>query len=158
MSRREEETLQEIGQTAVAAREQAEGSSVGGTDEFAVMLGKIHYLYKDDEVLELMEMNDRLKQLRPAISHLTRTTRIVDDKTIRLLKLRWRRALRLQLLVLGGRNDVRSQAIFDAWLNYGYAAIEDTRKGWRGKLCTETIRKYEISGAEKQRKKILGIF
>lgn len=150
------EHTDEIAAAAISAKEQGEGGVP--PDEFAMMLAQAHYLYKDDDVAKILKEDERLKNLVPALSHLIRTSRFTDDRLIKEMKLRWRRAVRLKLLVLGGRTDVKSYAEFDAWCNFGYSVIEDARQGWRGKLVTERIRTYKIEGGEKKRKKFLGIF
>jgi hypothetical protein len=146
----------DITKAAMMAKESAEGGVT--PDEFAMMLAAAHYLYKDDDVIKIMKNDPELKPLLIALSHLIRTSRINSEKVIREMKLRWKRACRLKLLVLGDSSDVKSMAVFDALVNFGYSVIEDARGGWRGRLVTERIRTYKVEEGERKRKKRFGIF
>lgn len=140
-----------ISKAAMLAKEQAEGGVT--PDEFAMMLAAAHYLYKDDDVLKILKEDPDLKPLIIALSHLIRTSRINSEKVIKEMKLRWKRACRLKLLVLGENKDVKSMATFDALVNFGYSVIEDARGGWRGRLVTERIRTYKVEEGERKKKK-----
>jgi len=142
----------------LASDAQGEASGTVMPDEFAIIMGQVHYLFKDDDVIDLIKENPALKRLIPALSHMIRTSRIDDPRTQMEMKLRWRRALRLQMLVLGEEANMRSMAAFDALCNFGYAVIEDARNGWRGRLVTERIKTYKFEGTPPKRKKFLGIF
>lgn len=113
------------------------------TEDYYQYMGQIYYLVKDEEIISLLREDADLKQLMPALSHLLRTSNITDKNIIKAMMLRWKRALRIQLLVQKSPKLV-SQAKFDAWTNYGYAAIQDTIEGWRGRLVTERIKTYKI--------------
>ena len=113
------------------------------TEDYYQYMGQIYYLVKDEEVMSLLREDPDLKQLIPALSHLLRTSNITDKNIIKGMMLRWKRACRNQLLVSKSPNLV-SQSKFDAWVNYGYAAIQDTIDGWRGRLVTERIKTYKI--------------
>lgn len=127
------------------------------TEDYYQYMGQIYYLVKDEEVQKLLREDPNMKVLMPALSHLLRTSNITDKTTRREMKLRWRRSCRLQLLVMSSPNLV-SIAKFDAWVNFGIAAIEDTDAGWRGRLITERIKTYKVETSAPPRKKILGIF
>jgi len=127
------------------------------TEDYYQYMGQIYYLVKDEEVQQLLRDDPNMKVLLPALSHLLRTSNITDKKTILRMKLRWRRACRIQLMVMNSPNLI-SQAKFDAWVNFGVAAIEDTIEGWRGRLVTERIKTYKVETSSPQRKKFLGIF
>lgn len=120
-------------------------------------MGQIYYLVKDEETQQLLRNDPNMKVLMPALSHLLRTTNITDKVQLLKMKIRWRRAVRLQLMVMNSPKLI-SQAKFDAWVNFGEAAIEDTNAGWRGRLVTERIKTYKVETSSPQRKKILGIF
>jgi hypothetical protein len=113
------------------------------TEDYYQYMGQIYYLVKDEEVFALMRSDPDLKELLPALSHLLRTSNITDKNVIKAMMLRWRRACRIQLLV-NKTPQLVSQAKFDAWLNFGYAAIQDAIEGWRGRLVTERIKTYKI--------------
>jgi hypothetical protein len=125
-------------------------------DDWYQFMGQIYYLVKDDETFQELRDDSDLKVLMPTLSHLLRTSNL-DKKTIKEMKLRWRRAVRLQLLCKKNPTLV-SQAKFDAWVNFGYAAIEDAKEGWRGRLVTERIKTYKIEMGSKRRGKFLGLF
>ena len=120
-------------------------------------MGQIYYLVKDEKVQQLLREDPNMRVLMPALSHLLRTTNITDKNELLRMKLRWRRSVRLQLMVMNSP-DLVSQAKFDAWVNFGIAAVEDTNAGWRGRLVTERIKTYKIETSTPQRKKFLGIF
>lgn len=153
---------EQVAGAAVAAREQA-GQGGVTPDEFSMMLAAAHYLYRDDNVDRMIfgdgqnRCDERLKKLAPALSHLIRTSRIVNEKDLRLMKLRWRLSVRLTLLVEAERKNVASYAEFYAWVNFGEAVIDDTFEGWRGRLVTERIRTYKIEQQQGSRKKLFGI-
>jgi len=126
------------------------------TEDYYQYMGQIYYLVKDEETQALLREDPNMKVLMPALSHLLRTSNITDKKTIERMKIRWRRACRIQLMVMNSPNLV-SQAKFDAWVNFGEAAIEDTIEGWRGRLVTERIKTYKVESSAPQRKKWLGI-
>lgn len=113
------------------------------TEDYYQYMGQIYYLIKDEEINALLREDPDLKQLMPALSHLLRTSNITDKNVIKGMMLRWRRACRIQLLVSKSPKLV-SQAKFDAWNNFGIAAIHDTIDGWRGRLVTERIKTYKI--------------
>jgi len=113
------------------------------TEDYYQYMGQIYYLIKDEEVQQILRDDPNLKVLMPALSHLVRTSNFTDKNVIKEMKLRWRRACRIQLMVMQSPNLV-SQAKFDALINFGYAAIEDARDGWRGRLVTERIKTYKI--------------
>lgn len=120
------------------------------TEDYYQYMGQIYYLVKDEETQQLLRSDPKMMYLMPALSHLLRTSCITDKTVIKEMKLRWRRACRIQLMVCQTPKLV-SQARFDAWLNFGNAAIEDTRDGWRGRLVTERIKTYKIeSGGQKK--------
>lgn len=127
------------------------------TEDYYQYMGQIYYLVKDEEVQMLLRDDPNMKVLLPALSHLLRTSNITDKQTILRMKIRWRRACRIQLMVMNSPNLI-SQAKFDAWVNFGIAAIEDTIEGWRGRLVTERIKTYKVESSAPQRKKFLGIF
>lgn len=126
------------------------------TEDYYQYMGQIYYLVKDEETQALLREDPNMKVLMPALSHLLRTSNITDKKTVERMKIRWRRACRIQLMVMNSPNLV-SQAKFDAWVNFGEAAIEDTIEGWRGRLVTERIKTYKVESSAPQRKKWLGI-
>jgi len=127
------------------------------TEDYYQYMGQIYYLVKDEEVQNLLREDPNMIVLLPALSHLLRTSNITDKNTIQRMKIRWRRACRIQLMVMNSPNLI-SQAKFDAWVNFGIAAIDDTIEGWRGRLVTERIKTYKVESSAPQRKKILGIF
>lgn len=120
-------------------------------------MGQIYYLVKDEEIQKQLRDNPKMAVLMPALSHLLRTSNFTDKLVIKEMKLRWRRACRIQLMVMNSP-DLVSQASFDAWVNFGYGAIEDAVEGWRGRLVTERIKTYKVETSRPQRKKIFGIF
>lgn len=135
----------------------SEGAGQITPDDFAVMLGQVHYLFKDDDVIKFLTEHPRLKKLLIGLSHMIRTSRLDNKRVIEEMKLRWKIALRLEILILNKEKDTKSVALFQLLVNYGYAAIEDARNGWRGKLVTEKIKTYRFEGAAKK-KKFLGLF
>lgn len=124
------------------------------TEDYYQYMGQIYYLVKDEEVMQLIRADPKMMALMPSLSHLLRTSNFTDKRVIMEMKLRWRRACRIQLMLCQSPNLV-SQARFDAWVNYGYAAIEDAVDGWRGRLVTERIKTYKIEGAGSQKKGII---
>jgi len=145
---------------AIHAYYQTEGAQASGEEVDPTVLSKImgqaHYLLKDDNIDDLLSKDERIKKLRPALSHLIRTSRCDNEKSIRLLKLQWKIACTLELLILPKKP--ASMGEYLAWLIYGYTVIEDMRNGWRGKLLTERIRTFKVETSESKRKKFLGIF
>lgn len=127
------------------------------TEDYYQYMGQIYYLVKDEESQAILREDPNMRVLLPALSHLIRTSNFTDKLVIKEMKLRWRRACRIQLMVMNSPNLV-SQAKFDVWVNFGYAAIEDARDGWRGRLVTERIKTYKVESSAPQRKKFLGIF
>lgn len=119
-------------------------------------MGQIYYLVKDEETQQQMRQNVNLKPLIPAVSPLVRTSNVTDKNQKERMKIRWRRGLRIQLMVMNSPN-LMSQAQFDSWTNYGDAAYEDMDSGWRGRLVTERIKTYKVETTAPPRKKILGI-
>lgn len=114
-------------------------------EDLVERLAQVYYLLKDADISRLLSQDpERMKKLLPALSHLLRTTNIVDEKTIIEMKVRWRIAVRRVLFV--DAENPGTMAEFHSWINFGYAAIEDTRRGWRGKLATERIRTFKIEG------------
>lgn len=139
------------------------GSEAGGVSptEFQQMLGQVYYFLKDDVIERLFigkDGDERLKSLLPGISHLIRTSRQDDDRIRAQMKLRWKRALRLQLLVLPEEVKMSDLALFDTLVNFGYSAIDDQKMGWRGKLAAERVKTYKIEGATSKRKSWLERF
>lgn len=146
-------------QEAIHAYYQTAGAQVSGEvdpTEFSKIMGQTHYLLKDDNIDDLFSTDERIKKLRPALSHLIRTSRCDDKKSITRLKLQWRIACSLELLILPKKP--ASMGEFLAWLTYGYTVIEDMRNGWRGKLVTERIRSFKVETSAPKKKKFLGIF
>jgi hypothetical protein len=127
------------------------------TEDYYQYMGQIYYLVKDEETQTILRTDPNMKVLMPALSHLLRTSNFTDKLVVKEMKLRWRRACRIQLMVMNSPNLV-SQAKFDCWCNFGYAAIEDAVEGWRGRLVTERIKTYKVESTTPQRKKWLGIF
>lgn len=119
-------------------------------EDYYQYMGQIYYLIKDEETQALLRDDPDLRELMPALSHLLRTSNITDKKVIKEMKLRWRRACRIQLMVKKTPRLV-SQAKFDAWVNFGNAAVEDTREGWRGRLVTERIKTYKIETGQQKK-------
>jgi hypothetical protein len=112
-------------------------------EDYYQYMGQIYYLVKDEETQALLRDDPDMKELMPALSHLLRTSNTTDKNVIKEMKLRWRRACRIQLMVKKSPKLV-SQAKFDVWVNFGNAAIEDMIEGWRGRLVTERIKTYKI--------------
>lgn len=125
------------------------------TDDLAFYIGQIYYLVKDDEINQQLKTDPAMRPLMPVLSHLLRTSNL-DDKTIKIAKLRWRIACRLQLLCQKNPTVV-SLAKFNSWLIYGYAALEDAKRGWRGRLVTEKIKTYRVEVGEQKRRRFLGL-
>ena len=113
------------------------------TEDYYQYMGQIYYLVKDEETQQLLRQDPKMLALLPALSHLLRTSNITDKKLLMELKIRWRRACRIVLMVSQSPKLV-NQARFDAFVNFGYAAIEDCREGWRGRLVTERIKTFKI--------------
>jgi len=128
----------------------AQSDSGGQTspDDFSVMMAQTHYLMKDDDITDMIKRNKHLRKLMPALSHLLRTTRINDRKILTIMKLRWKRAVRYELFIMSDKP--ASMAEFDAWVNFGWAAIEDTFQGWRGNLVTIRQRVFKLEGGAKK--------
>jgi hypothetical protein len=124
-------------------------------EEEQQMMAQIYYLIKDPIVQKMLLDDPNMKALLPALSHLIRTSNL-DKNTVTLLKLRWKVACRLQLLIKQ-KPDLVSLAKFQAWVMFGYAALEDTINGWRGRIVTERQRIYKVESGNRQRKKFLGI-
>lgn len=121
-------------------------------EDLVEKLAQIYYLLKDTDVLNILKAKkeeNRLQKLIPAISHLVRTTNINNEKTIIEMKIRWRIAVRRVIFI--DTSNPGTMAEYHAWLNFGYAVIEDTRKGWRGKLATERIRTFKIEGSARRK-------
>jgi len=68
------------------------------------------------------------------------------------MKLRWKIALRLQLLVLSTETKMSDLALFYSLVNYGFAAIDDQHMGWRGKLAAERVKTYKMEGASAKKR------
>ena len=155
-----EETDTETEEILKGSIAQSEGQYAPGDvspDEFSRIMGQIHYFLTDDIVTKLAYNDSRVKKLLPVLSHLVRTSRCHNEKRLYEMKLRWRIACRLELLILP--ENPASMGEFHSWLTYGYTVFEDMREGWRGKLAAERVRTYKIeTGGPKQRKKVLGIF
>lgn len=131
---------------------QGEQGQQSSPDDFAVMMAQTHYLLRDDDITQILKGSANphaMKRLLPALSQLLRTSNINNDKLLLEMKLNWRIAVRYALFI-NNTGEETDMAEFDAWINFGYAAIEDTRKGWRGNLVTNKIRTYKIEGAQKQ--------
>lgn len=123
-------------------------------DDFAQMMGQAYFLLKDSDIIELMKGTkmspSTMKRLMPALSHMLRTSNINNELQLMEMKLNWAIALRYALFINNDVDDSADMAAYYAWLNFGYAAIEDTRKGWRGNLVTNKIKTFKIEGAAKQ--------
>lgn len=117
-------------------------------EDYYQYMGQIYYLVKDEETQQLLRNDPQMIPLMPALSHLVRTSNFTDKKIIAAMMLRWRRACRIQLMVMNSPK-LASQAKFDAWVNYGYAAIQDAIEGWRGRLVTERIKTYKFESGAK---------
>lgn len=117
-------------------------------DDFAVLMAQVHYLLKDDDITLLLKSNRNMRRLMPALSPLLRTTRINDRKVLRLLKARWKLAVRVELFI--NADQPATMGEFFAWVNFGEAAIEDTYKGWRGNLVTVRQRTFRMEGGTKK--------
>lgn len=118
-------------------------------EEYYQYMGQIYYLIKDEQVLNDIMNDPDLRVLLPMFSHLNRTSNIDTDQNGKrvsaCMKIRARRALRLQLMVNKNPNLV-SQAQFDAMVNFTDGVVEDQKGGWRGRLLTEKIKTYKIEG------------
>jgi len=136
-----------------------EGASEAGEvtpTEFQAMMGQIYYFLKDELVQREFQIDDRLKPLLIGISHLIRTSRLDNPTKIEEMKLRWKRAVRLNLMVLNTTRKMSDMALFDVLVNFGYSVIEDQRQGWRGKLAAERVKTYKIEGGTPKKRGILG--
>jgi hypothetical protein len=132
---------------------QGEQGQQSSPDDFAVMMAQTHYLLRDDDVTALLKSTTNphaMRRLLPALSQLLRTSNINNEKQLLEMKLNWAISVRYALFINNDTDTEADMAEFYAWLNFGYAAIEDTRKGWRGNLVTNKIRTYKIEGAQKQ--------
>lgn len=125
-------------------------------EDYYQYMGQIYYLVKDER-MDLIFNDPKLRVLYPMFSHLQRTSNIDRDKNGRIvsamLKVRARRALRIQLMVCQNPKLV-NQAKFDALVAYSEGVVEDMKEGWRGRLVTEKIKTYKIesgSGAGGQK-------
>ena len=130
---------------------QGEQGQQSSPDDFAVMMAQTHYLLRDDDITSMLKSTSNphaMRKLLPALSQLLRTSNINDARQILEMKLNWAIAVRYALFINNDTEAEADMAEFYAWLNFGYAAIEDTRKGWRGNLVTNKIRTYKIEGAQ----------
>lgn len=125
-------------------------------EDWYAFLGQSYHLTKDEQTFGQILGDPDLAVLLPTISHLLRTSNL-DRKTVQEMKLRIKRALRIQLMVKR-KPSLVSQAKFDAMVNFCYAAVEDTIQGWRGRLITERIKIHKLEAGTQKRRKILGIF
>lgn len=125
-------------------------------EDWYAFLGQSYHLTKDEQTFKQILGDPDLAPLLPTISHLLRTSNL-EKITVKEMKLRVRRALRIQLLV-NKKPSLVSQAKFDAMVNFCFAAIEDTIDGWRGRLITERIKIHKLESGTMKRRKILGIF
>lgn len=148
--------LQEALARVFAGEEEAE--MVPSPTQEQAMIGATSELLKDWIILEEMRTNPKLKPLLFSLSHLLRTSRIDNENTLLEMKLRFRRAARLLLLVFKKEITPEDYALFDSIVNYAYSAFEDQRFGWRGKLVTERVKIWKIEGPEQKRKGWLGWF
>jgi hypothetical protein len=124
------------------------------TEDYYQYMGQIYYLVKDEETQNILRNDPKMAVLMPALSHLVRTSNFTDKTMIKAMMIRWRRACRLQLMVNQSPN-LASQARFDTWVNFGFAAIMDAVDGWRGRLVTERIKTYKIESSGGKSKGIL---
>lgn len=125
-------------------------------EDWYAFLGQSYHLTKDEQTFKQILGDPDLAPLLPTISHLLRTSNL-ERITVKEMKLRVRRALRIQLMVKK-KPSLVSQAKFDSMVNFCYAAIEDTIQGWRGRLITERIKIHKLEQGTQRRRKILGIF
>lgn len=126
-------------------------------EEFFQTQYTIYSLLKDEIVQQQLLDDPDAKVLIPALSHLVRTTNIENPTAVQYLLLTWEIACRLVFLVYKPPNLI-NRAKFEAWNIFGRGVIHDAEHGWRGKLVTERIKIYKVEGAEKKRRKLLGIF
>ena len=141
----------------LAGKEIVSGGTGLTPEEMEQMQGAIHYLMVDDDVLEMLKSNPQLKMLIPAVSHMVRTANM-SSRSIEEAKIRYRIALRLQLLVMNKQKTMGSVALFQTLLIYGYAALEDATRGYRGRLVTERIKTIKIEGLQKAKKGLFGLW
>ena len=126
-------------------------------EEFFQTQYVIYSLLKDEMVFDQLLADNEAKHLLPALSHLARTTNIKDKNSVKYMIKTWEIACRLTFLVNKPPTLV-NRAKFEAWYMFGRTAIHDMEDGWRGKLVTERIKIFKLEGAEKKRRKLLGIF
>ena len=152
MSRREEDEEEAV-RHHLLGMALGEDEGVVTPEEQAMILGQVYYLIKDEDVLNMIKQDKHLCKLLPAFSHLLRTS-FIDNKTAHLMKLRLKRAFDLLLLEMDEDEiDLEGLAKIDALLNYAYAAIEDAKGGWRGKLVTERVKIFKIERGEKKKRR-----
>lgn len=125
-------------------------------EDWYAFLGQSYHLTKDEQTFNQILQDPDLAVLLPTISHLLRTSNL-EKITVKEMKLRINRSLRIQLMVKKSPTLV-SQAKFDSMVNFCYAAVEDTLNGWRGRLITERIKIHKLEAGTQKRRKILGIF
>jgi hypothetical protein len=116
------------------------------TEDFYQQMGQSYYIVKDEEIQQQLREDSDLKVLMPELSHLSRTSNVTSKDAIEEMKVNWRMACRLQIMVKKTPN-LQSQAKFLSWLDFGYTAIYDREYGWRGKLLTERIKTYKIENS-----------
>lgn len=121
-------------------------------DEHLKMLSQIYYFLKDETTEKIMLTDPRLKPLIPGVSPLIRTSRQDNAKIRAQAKLRWKRAVEMQLLVMPEHVSLSDLALADAMTTFGFAAIDDQDQGWRGKLSAEKVRTYKMEGSVERKK------
>jgi len=146
---------QEIVRAALQTEGATEAAGQVSPTEFQSMMGQIYYFVKDDVAEKLIWDDERLKPLLIGLSHLIRTSRLDNENKIAEMKLRWKRAVRLQLMVLNKERKMSDMALFDVLVNFGYTVIEDQKQGWRGKLAAERVKTYKIEGGTQKRRGLL---
>lgn len=142
----------EIIKRALAGSVEGEESTMTAREELA-MAYELAYLLRDDSIFKLFS-DPRLRDyvaLRPALSHLNRTTNMsgFDGE---IFKRRFKLALDLILFSRSERELTMAEiALKECLLAYGGCVASDAVGGWRGRLITERTRVYRVESGEKKR-------
>lgn len=152
--------LEQIGMQAkhdLALAESHPAANVQTNDEMLSQLQQSYYLQIDDMTLQQYMSDPQLKYLQPAFSHLNRTSKIPETKTLHNLAAMARLDIEY-ILLLHELNMPEDEMELVGWAKlealriFGLSSVNDQIDGYRGKLVTEKIKtiKVELAGQKKK--------
>jgi len=128
----------------------ADGNRPGNPlEDIAEMTRKIGYLTIDEQIIGLCQQNKSLNPLLAPFSPLNSTI-ILDKHQAGLKDIRFENLFSIMKLTMKQEDyEANGFEVIEGLRMYAHDRVSEAREGWKGRLCTENVKRTEVHTEKK---------